>query len=725
MKKFQTKNSNKKFLCTAEVSPEGKFSDMTCHIIPEYVAQASNSRSNSSYREKQAEQFTTLQEDTVNKNIPRQVNFNYNVTYNIWPFMFHSSSEKNTFKDFQTGKKTRYGTLKGIEEKLDYIEYLGCKNILLGPITKCWEGGMDKYINNRYQTINWETTQPQLGSPEDLRHLCREAHKRGMKILQDFTFNHSSYQHPFYLKALGFNSSHKERAYYRKWFIFESFSSDGSVNNNPFDPNGPYASYVKNILITKYGIPTAFFNTNGSGNLIPGYFNDPNGYAWDEAPFYFMQLTDNPSQANSIQSNLVPPGSDLVGKWVMHFPFAENLIQLNWIDYPRNMLNYFVEVMKFWLSLGIDGFRWDVAQNYYVFNSSGNDENYFKKITEKLIAFKPNFIAFAEGNYQGGFFAPYTLGVQQDLFGALVRGGAFGGGLSFPNVNNQNLISILIDQFYTFYNTNVSMTLLGNHDIGRLASIYQYLPPDYNPYTDLSVQDIELRNVSFFTLLLCCPGSPMIFYGEELAEIGSTYAQCRDYFKWSQKDYDNGICDTYNGGNVFPQQTRGDGLINPGDPNDTTTPLNHPYTRGLDIQSYDPNSSFNQIRELIKIRNNNSILQKGELLNLDSGLASQINLVVNNASPDSLEFVRYYNDGYVFVIINQDPNNTGNVATITFDSNYNNDLLNISYMVDILFTNGNALIQGQTFPNNPQNEVHLAPWQSLVIGYNNNPIANF
>lgn len=719
MRKFQTKNSTKKFLCTADATGDGKISNLVCQPIQE------NHTVQNSRRDRDAETIITLQEDNVNKDIPRQFNFNYGVTYYIWPFMFYSSSKKNLFPDAQTGIPTRYGTIKGIEEKLDYFEDLGVKNLMIGPITKCWEGGMNFYNINRYQTIDWRTTQPQLGTLDNVKSLCKKAHHKGLKVLQDFTFNHCSYQHQFYLKALGFTSNSKEREKYKKWFIFESFTPDGSVNNDPFNPNGPYASYVKNLLIEKYGVPEALFNTNSNGNLIPSYYlADPNGYAWGEIPAYFMQLTDDPNQANSIKSNLVPLGSDLSGKWVMVFSFTINLIQLNWIDYPKDMYDYFVDTMKLWLNLGIDGFRWDVVQNFYRFNYSGHNESFVQKITKELIRFKPTFIAFAEGCYQGGFFGPYTLGVQQNLFGALVRGGA-SGSVTFPNVNNQNLIKVLIEQYKIYYNKTVSLTLLGNHDMGRLLSIYQYQPPDYNPYTDLSVQERELRNVSYYTLLLCMPGSPMVYYGEELAEIGSTYAQCRDYFKWDQSSYNNGICDTYNVDETYPQQTRGDGLINPGDPNDTTTPLNFPITRGLDIQRSDSNSSWNQIRKLIHLRNKNSILQKGELLELDSNIASLINLNVINASPDALLFARYYNDAYVFVIINQDPNDTGNVSTITFDSNYNNNVLYVSFMASIAFTNGLIITEAQTYPTTPQNEVQLGPWESLIISYNNNGFADF
>jgi glycosidase len=645
-----------------------------------------------------SEQFVTLQEDTSNgNNIPKQVNYNYDVTYYIWPFMFYSSSTKNIFPDAQTGKPTRYGTLKGIAEKLDYFLDLGVKNIMIGPITKCWEGGMDLYNINRYQTIDWSTTQPQLGKPRDVYKLCREAHCKGLKVLQDITFNHCSYQHPFYLKALGYGNK-KEQEKYLRWFLIESFTPDGSINNDPFDPNGPYAAYVENLLHIKYGRSLPFFNT------VPS--------TWDTMPTLFMQLTDDPNKANSLQSNLVPSGSKLNGLWIMNFPSAVNLIQLNWIEQPGDMYDYFVNIMKYWLSLGMDGFRWDVAQSAYDYQGSGYNETLFKTITKDLIAFKPNTIIFAEGNYISPLVAPYTIGAMLNMYMINVR--------YDPFVSALPLIPSLVEQYQKYWNRTVSMPLVGNQDFGRILSLFQYQPPDFNPYTNLTVQEREVRNIAYYTLLLCSPGSPIIYYGEELAEIGGMYAQCRDYFKWSQEQYNNGICDTYNFNNIYPQQTRGDGKINPADPSDPTTPLNYPITRGLDLQIDDPKSSYNQVKQLIRVRSQYSYMSKGDIRELTDDLANKINLVIGNPASTLIKFAKYYNGSYAYIIINQDKNNSGNTAIITFDSLTLETVPYLQIPLNILFTNGTVIAEAQVPPASPQNQVNLAPWEVLVIGYTNN-----
>ncbi len=76
------------------------------------------------------------------------------------------------------------GTLKGIEEKLDYIQSLGTSIIYLSPISK-------SQSNHRYDTGDYEIVDPYLGKNEDLKSLCEQAHKRGMYVIVDAVFNHT------------------------------------------------------------------------------------------------------------------------------------------------------------------------------------------------------------------------------------------------------------------------------------------------------------------------------------------------------------------------------------------------------------------------------------------------------------------------------------------------------------------------------------------------------
>ena len=76
------------------------------------------------------------------------------------------------------------GTIKGITSKLDYIESLGVSILFLSPVVHAQS-------THGYDAINYFEVDPYKGSMEDLKELCREAHKRGMKVIVDAVFNHT------------------------------------------------------------------------------------------------------------------------------------------------------------------------------------------------------------------------------------------------------------------------------------------------------------------------------------------------------------------------------------------------------------------------------------------------------------------------------------------------------------------------------------------------------
>ncbi len=76
------------------------------------------------------------------------------------------------------------GNIKGIEEKLDYLQELGVEIIYLNPISL-------SQSNHRYDTADYKMVDPYLGTNEDFKHLCESAHERGMKVILDAVFNHT------------------------------------------------------------------------------------------------------------------------------------------------------------------------------------------------------------------------------------------------------------------------------------------------------------------------------------------------------------------------------------------------------------------------------------------------------------------------------------------------------------------------------------------------------
>ncbi len=76
------------------------------------------------------------------------------------------------------------GSLAGVEEKLDYLKSLGVTTLYFCPI-------FEADSNHRYNTGDYEKIDPMLGTEEDFRRLCAQAHARGLRVMLDGVFNHT------------------------------------------------------------------------------------------------------------------------------------------------------------------------------------------------------------------------------------------------------------------------------------------------------------------------------------------------------------------------------------------------------------------------------------------------------------------------------------------------------------------------------------------------------
>ena len=107
------------------------------------------------------------------------------------------------------------GDLKGITEKLDYLNDLGINAIYLTPI-------FQSPSNHKYDTIDYETVDEMFGTNSDLKELVENAHQRGIKILLDAVFNHCSYLCKQFQDVL---LKGKQSGYY-DWFIIHGDRPD-------------------------------------------------------------------------------------------------------------------------------------------------------------------------------------------------------------------------------------------------------------------------------------------------------------------------------------------------------------------------------------------------------------------------------------------------------------------------------------------------------------------
>ena len=88
------------------------------------------------------------------------------------------------------------GDLDGITEHLDHLESLGVDVVYMTPF-------FPARSNHRYDASSFEQIDPLLGGAPALRRLTKAAHERGMKVMGDFTTNHTGNAHEWFLKAAG------------------------------------------------------------------------------------------------------------------------------------------------------------------------------------------------------------------------------------------------------------------------------------------------------------------------------------------------------------------------------------------------------------------------------------------------------------------------------------------------------------------------------------------
>ena len=137
----------------------------------------------------------------------RQGFTNADVLYMLMPDRFAQGANHNPqvpgmrpYKEDRTKPSLRHGgDLNGILEHLDYFKELGVTALWLTPVLENDSpdspNGFSTY--HGYATTDYYRVDPRFGTNEDYRHLCDEAHQKGLKVVMDMIFNHSGFEHPW------------------------------------------------------------------------------------------------------------------------------------------------------------------------------------------------------------------------------------------------------------------------------------------------------------------------------------------------------------------------------------------------------------------------------------------------------------------------------------------------------------------------------------------------
>jgi len=361
-------------------------------------------------------------------------------------------------KSFFDSNDDGIGDFKGLTSKLDYIRDLGVNTIWLMPFYP------SPLKDDGYDISDYQNVHPHYGTLEDFRAMMHEAHRRGLKVVTELVINHTSDQHP--------------------WFQAARAAPAGSPQRD---------FYVWSDTDQKYlGTRIIFTDTETSN------------WTWDPlAKAYYWH------------------------RFFSHQP------DLNF-DNPR-VLEAVLQTMRFWLDMGVDGFRLD-AIPYLVEREGTNNEN----LPETHAVIK-QLRAAIDARYENRFLLAEANQWPEDVREYFGEGDECHMAYHFPLMPRIYMaiaqadrypITEIMQQTPDIPDSCQWAIFLRNHDELTLEMVtskerdymYTTYASDLQARINLGIRRrlaplmendrdrIKLMN----SLLLSMPGSPIVYYGDEI-----------------------------------------------------------------------------------------------------------------------------------------------------------------------------------------------------------------
>jgi maltose alpha-D-glucosyltransferase/alpha-amylase len=464
------------------------------------------------------------------------------------------------------------GDLKGLTEKLDYLQWLGVDCLWLPPFfaSPLRDGGYD--ISDFLDVL------PEFGTVGDFVEFVQAAHRRGMRVIIDFVMNHTSDQHP--------------------WF-----------QASRTDPDGDYGDFYV-------------------------WADDDKGYA--DARIIFVDTET---------SNWT---FDPVRKQYYWHRFFAHQPDLNF-ENPR-VQEAVLEALRFWLDLGIDGFRLDAVP--YLFEQEGtNCENlpqtheFLKRVRAEVDRLYPDRVLLCEANQWPADVVQY--------FGDPKRGDECHMAFHFPVMprlfmgvrrESRYPVSEIMGQTPEIPENCQWGIFLRNHDELTLEMVTDeerdYMWAEYakdpRMKANLGIRrrlapllDNDRNQLELFTaLLLSLPGSPVLYYGDEIGMGDNIWLGDRDGVRTPMQ--------------WTPDRNAGFSTANPGR---LTLPIIMDPVYGYQVTNVEAQlentaSLLHWTRRMIAVRKQNPAFGRGTFQDL------------GGSNPSVLSFVREFGDDLALCVNN-------------------------------------------------------------------------
>ncbi|HEV7511459.1 MAG TPA: maltose alpha-D-glucosyltransferase [Candidatus Acidoferrum sp.] len=356
------------------------------------------------------------------------------------------------------------GDFVGLTQRLDYLQELGTNTIWLLPFYP------SPLRDDGYDIADYTTVHPSYGTLDDFKTFLTAAHNRGLRVLIEMVMNHTSDQHPWFQEARSSRDNPK-----RDWYVWSDTD-------------------------TKYeGVRIIFIDTELSN------------WTWDP-----------------------------VSKSYYWHRFFHHQPDLNF-DNPE-VFEAMWEIMKFWLDMGVNGFRLD-AVPYLVEREGTSCENLpethaiIKEIRKRLDQFYPGRMLLAEANQWPADVRAY--------FG---EGDEFHAAFHFPlmprmfmavKLEDRKPIIEILDQTPAIPENCQWCIFLRNHDELTLEMVtdierdymYDEYATDKTMRINLGIRrrlapmmENDRRRIELLNgLLMSMPGTPIIYYGDEIGMGDNIY----------------------------------------------------------------------------------------------------------------------------------------------------------------------------------------------------------
>ncbi len=361
------------------------------------------------------------------------------------------------------------GDLRGLREKLDYIEWLGIDCIWMLPFYP------SPFRDGGYDISDFFNVHPDYGSIGDLVAFLEDAHRRGIRVVADLVMNHTSDEHPWFAESRSSRDNAKA-----DWYVW-----------NDDDQKWPDARVV-------------FTDVERSN------------WTWDDTrqQYYWHR-------------------------------FYHHQPDLNY-ENPE-VADTMIDLVRFWLDLGFDGFRLDAVPYLYQRDGTSGEHlpethSFVKRIRKQIDADYPGRILLAEANGWPSDVADYFgdgdechlcfhFPLMPRLFMAVRR-------------EQRYPITEILAQTPVINDASQWAIFLRNHDELTLEQVSDeerdYLMAEYAkdprmkrhmgigrrlaPLLDNDRRTAEL----LYALILSLPGSPVIYYGDEFLMGDNIYLGDRD-----------------------------------------------------------------------------------------------------------------------------------------------------------------------------------------------------